>query len=127
MSYLKARFSHPTNGATAGLVFNKADFDALSIEDLSRRWPMREATKMALLELSPVFEKAADAFGFMFDEPSWEWVESTLPEIVDKYGMADSDYYPPDHVVLDWLRTHTPVTTEDDEVYRYRAFKLRMR
>jgi hypothetical protein len=66
MSFIKARFSHPVNGATAGLVFAKPDFDALSIEDLSRRWPMREATKMALLELSPVFEKAVDAFSFDF-------------------------------------------------------------
>jgi hypothetical protein len=66
--FVKVRFTHPVNGATSGLIFDKAAFDALSLEDLSRRWPMREATRMARLEVSPAFDRAADAFRFQFEE-----------------------------------------------------------
>lgn len=55
---------HWTNGEekTAGLVFNEEELKSLSLGQLSRSWPMWEATKMKKLICSKTFPTWEEAF-----------------------------------------------------------------
>lgn len=65
MSFIKVRFSKGSEH-TAGLIFDVDQFKALSIGEVSRRFPMFEAMKMERLETSPEFDVWGDAFLFAF-------------------------------------------------------------
>jgi len=60
--FIKARFTHPQLGATAGLVVAADTFAHQSVSDFSRRFPYSESAKMRHLEVSPAYEKWEDAF-----------------------------------------------------------------
>lgn len=65
--YIKFRFKSE-HGATAGLVLNADIYKTKSITDLSKCFPMREASKMHRLQCSEAFGTWDDAFNFDFDK-----------------------------------------------------------
>ncbi len=54
------------SSATAGLVMEQARLQAMSIPEISRMFPMREAGKMEYLEISPAYPCFATAFAHTF-------------------------------------------------------------
>ena len=67
-TYVKFRFTHPTNGATAGLIIEADIFKRRSITELSRWFPYYESSKMHTLESSPEYPSWDDAFNHEFGQ-----------------------------------------------------------
>jgi hypothetical protein len=67
MPYIKARFTHPVNGPTAGLVVAADTFSHVTVSDFSRLFPKFESRKMLHLEVSPRCETWEDAFLYSFE------------------------------------------------------------
>jgi len=65
--YIKIRF-RSKYGETAGIVLAFERYDAMTVTELSRLFPMSECLKMGYLEKSPVFESWDNAFLFDFDD-----------------------------------------------------------
>jgi hypothetical protein len=66
--YYKFRFTSKTNGSTAGLILEGKSFKEKSIVELSKLFPMREASKMESLQVSEPFGTWNDAFHHSFDK-----------------------------------------------------------
>jgi hypothetical protein len=67
MSYIKARFTSKSNGSTAGLVIEADKLYRTPLTELSRLFPVSEASKMERTELSPEFDSFEEAFLHNFD------------------------------------------------------------
>ena len=65
--YIKFRFRHEQNGSTVGLVLPFTTYRGTSITDLSRMFPMSEASKMHLLDCSDVYPTFEAAMLHNFD------------------------------------------------------------
>ena len=67
MAYVKVWFGRPPYAAedvTAGLIFDYDKIKSMSIEDVSRCFPMRESVKMHKIFRSPQFPTWDEAFAF---------------------------------------------------------------
>ena len=65
--YKKIRFTSK-HGATAGLILERDKLWGMTIEDVSRLFPIYETPKMHHLEQSPIFDSFEDAFNYQFPE-----------------------------------------------------------
>ena len=68
MHYHKIRFTSKRNGATAGLIIPTAKFSNMSIADISRLFPMSEASKMERIEQAGPFVTWNEAFAHKFND-----------------------------------------------------------
>jgi hypothetical protein len=65
--YVKVRFEGTREtGATAGLVLEHAKCAKMSVGEISRLFPMREAPKMRTLQVSPAYTTWDAAFAHVF-------------------------------------------------------------
>jgi hypothetical protein len=67
MSYIKVRFTSKANGSTAGLVIEADKLYRTPLTELSRLFPVSEASKMERVELSPEYDSFEEAFAHNFD------------------------------------------------------------
>jgi hypothetical protein len=65
--YVKVRFTSARYGSTAGLIVEKTKLYGMSISDVSRLFPISEATKMIKLQQSKPYQTWEDAFAHSFD------------------------------------------------------------
>lgn len=60
--YSKVRFTSKYNGNTASLILSKEQQENMTITELSRLFPMSEASKMERLERGEFYETFEEAF-----------------------------------------------------------------
>ena len=67
MQYAKIRFTSKNNGSTAGIVLEIGKLAYMTTSDISRLFPMPEASKMERLERSEFYDTFEQAFSHQFN------------------------------------------------------------